>query len=49
MTLPERSDLVLAFTRVLYVNGQSTHEAVAAAERIESARELSTSAEGNRV
>ena len=33
MTLEGRSNLVLAFTRVLYVNGQSTAETVAAAER----------------
>ena len=33
MTLQERSDLVLTFARVLHVNGQSTHETVAAAER----------------
>jgi uncharacterized membrane protein YjjP (DUF1212 family) len=33
MTLEERSNLVLAFARVLYVNGQSTDEALAAAER----------------
>jgi uncharacterized membrane protein YjjP (DUF1212 family) len=34
MTLEERSTLVLAFARVLYVNGQSTDETVAAAERL---------------
>ncbi len=34
MTLEERSDLVLAFARVLYVNGQSTDETLAAAERL---------------
>jgi uncharacterized membrane protein YjjP (DUF1212 family) len=33
-TLQERSDLVLTFARVLHVNGQSTHETVAAAERL---------------
>jgi uncharacterized membrane protein YjjP (DUF1212 family) len=33
MTLEERSNLVLACARVLYVNGQSTDETVAAAER----------------
>jgi uncharacterized membrane protein YjjP (DUF1212 family) len=33
MTLEERSNLVLAIARVLYVNGQSTDETVAAAER----------------
>jgi uncharacterized membrane protein YjjP (DUF1212 family) len=34
MTLEERSDLVLALARVLYVNGQSTDETLAAAERL---------------
>jgi len=34
MTLQERSDLVLAFARILYVNGQSTEETLAAAERL---------------
>src|SRR5882757_8653244 len=34
MNLLERSDLVLAFARVLHVNGQSTEETVAAAERL---------------
>ena len=34
MTLQERSDIVLAFTRVLYVNGQSTDDTLAAGERI---------------
>ena len=34
MTLKERSDLVLAFARVLYVNGQATDQTVAAAERL---------------
>jgi len=34
MTLQERSELVLGFTRVLHVNGQSTDETVAAAERL---------------
>jgi uncharacterized membrane protein YjjP (DUF1212 family) len=34
MTLEERSNLVLAFGRVLYVNGQSTDQTVAAAERL---------------
>src|SRR5260370_10199024 len=33
-SIPERSDLVLAFARVLQVNGQSTHETLAAAGRI---------------
>jgi uncharacterized membrane protein YjjP (DUF1212 family) len=33
MTLQERADLVLAFARVLYVNGQSTDQTLAAAER----------------
>jgi uncharacterized membrane protein YjjP (DUF1212 family) len=34
MTLEERSDLVLAFARVLYINGQSTDQMLAAAERL---------------
>jgi uncharacterized membrane protein YjjP (DUF1212 family) len=34
MTLEERSDLVLAFARALYVNGQATDQTVAAAERL---------------
>ena len=34
MTLAERSRLVLAVARVLYVNGQSTDRVVAAAKRI---------------
>ena len=34
MTLQERSDLVLTFARVLHVNGQSTDETLAAAERL---------------
>jgi uncharacterized membrane protein YjjP (DUF1212 family) len=34
MTLEERSNLVLAVARVLYVNGQSTHQALGAAERL---------------
>ena len=34
MTLEERSHLVLAFARVLYVNGQSTDQTVAAATRL---------------
>jgi hypothetical protein len=33
MTLEERADLVLAFARVLYVNGQSTDQTLASAER----------------
>ena len=33
-SIPERSDLVLAFARVLQVNGQSTHETLAAAARL---------------
>ena len=33
MTLEERCNVVLAFARVLFVNGQSTDETVAAAER----------------
>jgi uncharacterized membrane protein YjjP (DUF1212 family) len=34
MTLEERSNLVLALARVLYVNGQSTDEILSAAERL---------------
>ena len=34
MTLEERSNLVLAFARVLYVNGQATDQTLAAAERL---------------
>jgi len=34
MTLQERAELVLGFARTLYVNGQSTDETVAAAERL---------------
>ena len=34
MTLEERSSLVLAFARTLYVNGQSTDQALVAAERL---------------
>src|SRR5215813_10246940 len=34
MTLQERSELLLGFTRVLHVNGQSTDETLAAAERV---------------
>jgi uncharacterized membrane protein YjjP (DUF1212 family) len=34
MTLEERSELVLAFVRVLFVNGQSTEQTVASGERL---------------
>jgi len=34
MTLQERSNLVLAAARILYVNGQSTHQTLGAAERL---------------
>ncbi len=34
MTLAERSDLVLAVGRLLYVNGESTHQTLEAAERV---------------
>jgi uncharacterized membrane protein YjjP (DUF1212 family) len=34
MTLEERSDLILAFARVLYVNGQSTDQTLAAAAQL---------------
>jgi uncharacterized membrane protein YjjP (DUF1212 family) len=37
MTVEERSNLVLTLARVLYVNGQSTDETLAAAERFSSA------------
>jgi uncharacterized membrane protein YjjP (DUF1212 family) len=33
-SIPERSDLVLTFARVLHVNGQSTQQTVAATERL---------------
>jgi uncharacterized membrane protein YjjP (DUF1212 family) len=34
MTLEQRSNLVLAFARLLYVNGQATEQTVTAAERL---------------
>jgi hypothetical protein len=34
MTLAERSDLVLAAAQVLYVNGQTTDQTLAAADRV---------------
>ena len=34
MTLEERSNLVLDFARVLYVNGQATEQTLAAATRL---------------
>jgi hypothetical protein len=34
MTLDQRADLVLAFTRTLYINGQATEQTVNAAERL---------------
>ena len=34
MTQEERSNLILAFARVLYVNGESTHQTLGAAERV---------------
>jgi hypothetical protein len=34
MTFEERSDLVLALARTLYVNGQSTDQTLAAAEQL---------------
>src|SRR5262249_11571252 len=37
MSLQEQSDLVLAFARVLHVNGESTDETMAAAERLSNA------------
>ncbi len=40
MTLAERSDLVLAFARVLYVNGQATDQTLDAAGRLGATLEL---------
>ena len=37
MNLEERSDLVLALARVLYVNGQATDQIIAATARLGSA------------
>src|ERR1700731_1609278 len=37
MTVEERSNIVLALARVLYVNGQSTDETLAAAEQFSGA------------
>jgi len=34
MTLDERSGLVLAFARILFVNGQAAEQAATAAERL---------------
>ena len=34
MTLEERSDLILAFAKVLYANGQSTDQTLAAVARL---------------
>src|SRR5271163_2876853 len=34
MTLEERADLVLAYARVLYVNGQSTDQTLTSTERL---------------
>ena len=42
MTLEERSNLVLAFARVLYVNGQATDQTLAAARRLGQALGLRT-------
>src|SRR6267378_322124 len=42
MNLKERSDLLLTFARVLYVNGQSTDETLAAAERLGNKLDLRT-------
>src|SRR5260370_17384623 len=41
-SIPERSDLVLALARVLQVNGQSTHETLAAAARLSKSVGLDT-------
>src|SRR5258707_1618961 len=42
MTLEERSNLVLVFARVLYVNGQATDQTLAAARRLGQALGLRT-------
>jgi uncharacterized membrane protein YjjP (DUF1212 family) len=42
MTLQERCSLILAFTRVLFINGQATEQTVAAAERLGRALGLRT-------
>src|SRR5262245_32720203 len=34
LTRGERADLILAFARALYINGESTHQTVGAAERL---------------
>ncbi len=43
MTLEERASLVLAFTRTLFVNGQSTEQTLVAAERLGNALGLGVS------
>jgi len=43
MTPRERAELVLSFARVLYVNGESTHETMVAAERLGSSLDLDAS------
>ena len=40
MTADEQANLVLAFAKVLYVNGQATEQTVSAAERLAHARGL---------
>ena len=42
MTVDERADLVLAFARILYINGQATEQTVGAAERLGRALGLPT-------
>src|SRR5262245_30097392 len=42
-TPPERAELVLSFARVLYVNGESTGETIAAAERLGNSLNLDAS------
>src|SRR6266852_8732583 len=42
LSVAERSGLLLAFARVLQVNGQSTHETLAAAERLSKSLGLDT-------
>jgi uncharacterized membrane protein YjjP (DUF1212 family) len=39
-SIPERCDLVLTFARVLHINGQSTHETLAAAARLSRSLDL---------
>src|SRR5262249_61651872 len=43
MTPRERAELVLSFARLLYVNGESTHETMVAAEGLGSSLDLDAS------